>query len=92
MSDFSKADEGGTISILVQDKNGDQEFKLLEKYTTNDLWGAQLTFKASGKNKQRFIRDTERVRLELTIPVKIGDRREERIVDRLMFVKGKLEY
>jgi hypothetical protein len=92
LSDFSKANGGGTISIFVQDKNGGQEFKLLEKYTTNDLWGAQLTFKASGNNKQGFIRDTERVRLELTIPVKIGDRREERIVDQLMFVKGKLEY
>jgi hypothetical protein len=89
--DFSKANEGGSISILVQDKNGNQEFKLLEKYTTNDLWGAQLTFKASGKNKQRFIRDTERVRLELTIPWKTDDRREERSVEQLMFVKGKLE-
>ena len=77
MPDFSKANGDGTISILVQDKNGTQEFKLLEKFTTKDLWGARLTFKASGNNKQRFIRDTERIRLELTIPGKTGDRREE---------------
>jgi hypothetical protein len=92
LPDFSEANGGGTLSILVQDKNGDQEFKLLGKYTTKDLWGARLTFKASGNNKQRFIRDTERVRLELTFPAKTGDRREERIVEHLMFVKGKLEY
>jgi hypothetical protein len=92
LPDFSEANGGGTLSILVQDKNGDQEFKLLGKYTTKDLWGARLTFKASGNNKQRFIRDTERVRLELTFPAKTGDRREGRIVEHLMFVKGKLEY
>jgi hypothetical protein len=92
LPDFSEANGGGTISILVQDKNGNQEFKLLEKYTTKDLWGARLTFKASGNNKQHFIRDTERVRFELTIPAKTGDRREEQIVEHLMFVKGKLGY
>jgi hypothetical protein len=92
LPDFSKANGSGTISILVQDKNGTQEFKLLEKFTTKDLWGARLTFEASGENKQRFIRDTERVSLELTIPGKIGDRREEQIKEQLKFVKGKLAY
>jgi len=92
LPDFSKFNDGKTVSILVQDKNGDQEFNLLENYTAQDLWGARLTFKASGKNKQRFIRDTERVRLELTTPGKTGDRRQEQIVEHLMFVKGKLEY
>ena len=69
-----------------------QKFKLLEKFTTKDLWGARLTFEASGENKQRFIRNTERVSLELTIPGKIGDRREEQIKEQLKFVKGKLAY
>jgi hypothetical protein len=90
--DFSKFNDGKTVSILVQDKNGAQEFNLLKKYTTQDLWGVRLIFKSSGKNKQRFIRDTERVRLELTTPEKTGDRRQEQIVEHLMFVKGKLEY
>ena len=92
LPDFSKANGDGTISILVQDKNGTQKFKLLEKFTTKDLWGARLTFQASGKNKQRFIRDTESIRLELTIPGKIGDRREEQICEKLKFDKGKLEF
>ncbi len=90
--DFSKFNDGKTVSISVQDKNGAQEFNLLKKYTTQDLWGVRLIFKSSGKNKQRFIRDTERVRLELTTPGKTGDRRQEQIVEHLMFVKGKLEY
>ena len=90
--DFSKFNDGKTVSISVQDKNGAQEFNLLKKYTTQDLWGVRLIFKSSGKNKQRFVRDTERVRLELATPRKTGDRREEQIVEHLLFVKGQLGY
>ena len=92
LPDFSKANGDGTISILVQDKNGTQEFKLLEKYTTKDLWGAQLTFMSSRANQQRFIRNTESIKLELTTPGVTGDKREEQIREQLKFVKGKLEY
>jgi len=92
LSDFSKSNGGKTISILVQDKNGTQKFNLLEKFTTEDLWGASLTFGASGKQNGHFIRDAKSIKLELTRPEKAGARREEPIVEQFMFVKGKLEY
>jgi len=92
LSDFSKFSGGKTISILVQDKNGTRKFNLLEKFTTEDLWGVSLTFGASGKKNGHFIRDAKSIKLELTRPGKAGDRREEPIVEQFMFVRGKLEY
>ena len=91
LSDFSKFSGGKTISILVQDKNGTRKFNLLEKFTTEDLWGASLTFGASGKKNGHFIRDAKSIKLELSRPGKAGDRREEPIVEQFMFVRGKLE-
>ena len=91
ISDFYNAKEGRTVSILVKDQNGAQAFKLLEKYTTEDLWGAQLTFRASGGKTNHFIRDNKSIILKLITPVKDGDKGVAQFVEELRFVKGKLE-
>jgi len=92
ISDYYKADNGIDISILVQGPNGIQKFKLLEKFITEDLWGAQLVFMASGNKNNSFKRDIQGLRLELTGPGNSGDKREEQYVEQLIFEKGKLVY
>ncbi len=92
ISDFTRANQGRTVAIKVQDQNGTQEFKLLEKFTTEDLWGARLTFRTSGKNNNRFVRDIKSITLELTNPGKSGDKRDDQFLEQLFFVKGRLEY
>jgi len=92
LSALNDADDRKSISLLIQDQNEKQEFKLLEKFTTEDLWGARLTFKASGKKNQQFVRDIESVKLVLATPQKPTDRQGERLLEHFTFFKGKLDY
>jgi hypothetical protein len=92
LSALGNANGGSTTSLLFKDSKGNQEFQLLEKYTTEDLWGAQLTLKSTGARQQRFLREIQSVKLELTTSGKTGDKREEQILEHYPFVKGKLEY
>jgi hypothetical protein len=89
---FGGAGNRKEISLLIQDRNGKHEFKLLEKFTTEDLWGAQLTLKASGKKNQGFIREIESVKLLLTETATANGRREDQFMEYYTFVVGKLDY
>ena len=92
LSDFYGANNGVKISILVQDQDGAREFKLLEKFITEDLWGAQLVFTASGDRADGFNRDIHSIKLLLTGPGQTGDKRAEQFVEQYAFEKGKLVY
>ena len=92
ISDYYKEDKDINISILVQGPNGTQKFNLLKKFTTEDLWGAQLVFMAYADRNQGFTRDIQGVRLELTGSGDSGDKRQELFVEQLTFEKGKLVY
>jgi hypothetical protein len=81
-----------TTSLLFKDSNGNHKFQLLEKFTTEDLWGARLTLKNTGKRQQRFLGGIQSVKLELATSGKTGDKRQEQIVEHYPFVKGKLKY
>ena len=92
LPDLDTADDRKKISLLIWDQNGKHEFKLLEKFTTKDLWGAQLTFKASDNENQQFIHKIENIRLIMTVMATASDRREEHFVENYTFLEGKLDY
>ena len=92
LPDFNSANNRKTISLVIRDGNGKYEFKLLKKFTTEDLWGAQLTFKATGKKNRRFIHKIENVRLHLNDMPTANDRRGEQFWEYYTFVEGKLNY
>jgi len=92
ISDSFKANKGIDMSLLVQNPQGTQKFKLLEKFITEDLWGAQLVFVASGNQNKGFNRDIQGVKLELAGSGQAGDKREEQFLEQFKFEKGKLVY
>ena len=92
ISDFYAGDSDINISILVQGPDGTREFDLAKNFITEDLWGAQLVFMASGNRANGFNRDIQSVKLQLTGPGQTGDKREEQYVEQLTFEKGKLFY
>jgi hypothetical protein len=92
LADYYKADKDINISISVQGPDGTRKFKLLEKFTTEDLWGAQLVFMASAGRNQGFNRDIQSIKLELAGSGNPGDKREEQFAEQLTFEKGKLVY
>ena len=79
-------------SKSIQDQNGEKEFNLVKKFTTEDLWGAQLTLKAACKKNQQLIRDIESVKLVLTSHKKPADKRGEPVTKHFAFVEGKLVF
>ena len=95
ISDYYKGIDDKTISLLIRDQNGTQIFKLSKKFTTEDMWGAQLTFRGSGKKNKRFVQASNRIILELISPNRdkyAGDEHLEPTVEQLEFVPGKLKY
>ena len=92
LPDFRNADNREQISLVIKNSNGKYEFKLLEKFTTEDLWGVQLTFKASGKKNRRLIQEMNSVRLQVTVLPSANERRDEQFWEYYTFVKGKLDY
>jgi len=92
ISDYYNADKDINISILVEGPDGTQKFNLLEKFITEDLWGAQLVFMTSDNKNNGFSRDIQGLRLELSGSGNSGDKREEQYVEQLIFEKGKLVY
>jgi len=92
LSDYFKADQDINISLLVQGPNGTRKFNLLEKFTTKDLWGAQLVFMASADRNPGFNREIQGVKLEMTGLGNYGDKRQEQFAEELTFEKGKLVY
>jgi hypothetical protein len=92
LSDYFKADKDVNISLLVQGPNGIRKFNLLEKFTTEDLWGAQLVFMAPADRNPGFNREIQGVKLELTGSGNYGDKRQEQFAEELTFEKGKLVY
>ena len=95
ISGYYKGLDQKTVSLRVRDKKGTLIFRLLEKFTTEDQWGAQLTFKALGKKNGHFIQNSKSITLELISPNPTSITSEEipeQIVRPLRFVKGKLKY
>ena len=92
LPDFVAVGDRKKISLLIWDRNGKHEFKLFEKFITEDLWGAQLTFKSSDNKNQRFIREIESIKLLMTAMPAANDRREEHFSEYYTFVEGKLDY
>ena len=70
----------------------EKEFNLEKRFTTEDLWGAQLTLQVLGKKNQQLIRDIGSVKLVLTTHDKPGDKRGDPVVENFTFAKGELVY
>jgi hypothetical protein len=92
LPDFDTPSERIRISLLIWDSNGQHEYQLLEKFTIEDLWGAQLTFQASDKKSPPFKRNIEKIKLQISITAAAGNRREEHFVKYYTFDRGKLDY
>lgn len=80
------------VTMEIEDKHGEHEFKLSKKYTTEDLWGVQLTFEASPQNKHRFIDEATKLSLEVGIPRTASDKRSDQHIDTYTFFLGKLDF
>lgn len=80
-----------SVTLLIEDNQGKHEFKLSKKFTTEDLWGVQLTFDASNEKEHRFIDETTKLILQVGVPVTASDKRGDQELDTYKFSKGKLD-
>lgn len=81
----------GQVTLYVTDKHGKHRFKLLEKYITEDMWGARLIFEAPRKRRGRFlkgIQDLEIVVIERQGPT---DKGSDQNIKNFQFVKFQLD-
>ena len=80
------------VSLVIKDKSGKQKFKLKNRLSTEDLWGAQLTFEVNAQKNQRFIKGIESIQLTIESPRGHQDKREEQTSEYFTFIEGKLDY
>ena len=84
--------EGNDVSLLIKDENGRQKYKLHNKLSTEDLWGAQLTFEVNAEKQHQFIEEIETIQLIVESPMGHVENSEEQPVEYFQFIEGKLDY
>ena len=84
--------EGNDVSLLIKDESGRQKFKLHNKLSTEDLWGAQLTFEVNAEKQHQFIGEIETIQLMVESPMGHVENSEEQPVEYFQFIEGKLDY
>ena len=84
--------EGNDVSLLIKDESGRQKFKLHNKLSTEDLWGAQLTFEVNAEKQHQFIGEIETIQLIVETPMGHVENSEEQPVEYFKFIEGKLDY
>jgi hypothetical protein len=92
LSRFEGKNGKQNASLLITDKNGQHQFELDKRFTTEDTWGVFLSFVADPDQKPRFFQDIETIVLTTGVASGPGDRLQETRIESFTFVEGKLEY
>ena len=79
------------VTLLVTDRHGKHRFKLLKRYTTEDMWGARLTFEAPLETRGRFLEGAQDLEIEIIEPQGPADKDNDRNMENYNFVKGRLD-
>ena len=79
------------VTLLVTDRHGKHRFKLLKRYTTEDMWGARLTFEAPLETRGRFLEGAQDLEIEIIEPQGPADKDNDRNIENFNFVKGRLD-
>jgi hypothetical protein len=73
------------LSQQLNPEFGDEKVDLSKKFTTEDLWGVQLTFDASNEKEHRFIDETTKLILQVGVPATASDKRGDQELDTYKF-------
>ena len=79
------------MTLIATDKIGKHRFKLLKRHTTEDMWGARMIFDAPRGKRGRFLIGARDLKIEIIKPRGPADREDDRNIEVLNFVKGRLE-
>ena len=79
------------ISLLITDKRERHRFKLLKSHTTEDMWGAQVTFEAPRDKRSRFLEGLQDIEIEIVKPQGSVGKADDREILIYHFVKGRLD-
>jgi len=79
------------VTLFVTDRHGKQGFKLLKRYTTEDMWGARLIFEASRGKRGRFLEGAQDLEIEIVEPQGPADKGSDWNIENFNFVKGRLD-
>ena len=79
------------VTLLIRDKHGKHRFKLLDRYTTADLWGERITFEAAGKQSNRFLEDIQDLKIETVERGQPPNKMSDIEIKHYAFVKGWLQ-
>lgn len=79
------------VTLFVTDKHGKHRFKLLERYTTEDMWGARLIFEAPREKRGRFLERAQDLEIEILVPQGPADKGDDQNIKNFNFVKGRLD-
>jgi hypothetical protein len=77
--------------LRVRDRHGEHRFKLLERYTTADMWGVRMIFEAPSKQPGRFLEDIQDLEFEVIETGGPSHRTNDVEIEHYAFVKGRLE-
>jgi len=89
---YEDTDKKQIVYLIIRDKNGDHKFTLDKRFTTEDPWGAFLTFVASSNKENRFLQDVEKIVLKIGADISPGDRHKITRTAHHTFVQEDLEY
>jgi hypothetical protein len=79
------------VILWIIDKHGGHQFKLLKKLTTEDMWGARLTFEAQNEKPDRFLGEVEDLKIVIVETQGTADKGNDPRVEHFVFVKGGLD-
>lgn len=85
------SDSRSRVTLFVTDKRGKHRFKLLKRYTTEDMWGARLTFKAPPEIRGRFLEGIQDLEIEIVELQGAAGKGNDRKIENFIFVKGSLQ-
>ena len=78
------------VILYATDKHGKHRLKLLKKYTTEDMWGARLTFEAPYERHARFLEGVQNLEIEIIESQGATDKDNDGNIENFSFVKGRL--
>lgn len=73
------------IALLIQDKNGQHVFHLMEKHNIDDQWGVHMSFSASENGAELLFDQIETVRLKVSILPLATDKQGAPIIEYFNF-------
>ena len=89
--DHENSNNPPQVTLVITDNHGKHRFKLLNRHTTEDMWGVRMIFEASRGKHDRFLADTRGLEIEITEPQGPSDKENDGNIEVFKFVKGRLD-